>query len=207
MAEAEMNHETPSTLTRNSAVTFAHARPVVSAQPSVSNDYETSGNLALKPDTNVITFPSRIEPAKPEPALFKELKKSKKAKPKTKRQSDKAKAKRKTKGKQPTFKETTGSLSNELFPEVLPDETGRFAIESQGAGFVVRFRDDVPLVEGSIKKSHYFFRVSRKLYNTWKGLSKDEQRTQIAKHVRGHLRDAIERGNAEARSIARKLRV
>ena len=191
MAEAEMNHETPSTLTRNSAVTFAHARPVVSAQPSVSNDYETSGNLALKPDTNVITFPRLVEPAKPEPTLFKELKKSKKAKPK---------------GKRTAFKENTGSLPKSWFPAKVKGATGWFDPVANGQGWVIRFRDTKPLTEDSNEKSFQFPRISAETYLTLKGMKTDAERKQYLRdYVRGNLINAVKRGNDRARAVAARL--
>jgi len=163
---------------------------VVSAQSSVS-EYETSGNLALKPVENVITFPCRVEPAKPEPALFTELKKSKKAKPK---------------GKRPAFKENTGSLPKSWFPAKIKGATGWFDPVANGQGWIIRFRDTKPLTEDSNEKSFQFPRISQETYLTLKGMKTDAERKEfIRDYVRGNLIAAVKRGNDRARAVAARL--
>ena len=147
--------------------------------------------MALKPDTNVITFPRLVEPAKPEPTLFKELKKSKKAKPK---------------GKRTAFKENTGSLPKSWFPAKVKGATGWFDPVANGQGWVIRFRDTKPLTEDSNEKSFQFPRISAETYLTLKGMKTDAERKQYLRdYVRGNLINAVKRGNDRARAVAARL--
>lgn len=92
------------------------------------------------------------------------------------------------------------------FPVIIESEPGRWDVRPDCAGFGVYFRVDKRQNDGrpiNLK----FPRISREMFLTLKGMSDAERKTTIEKYVRGHLGEAVRRGDDRARTVAGKLRL
>ena len=153
---------------------------------------QTVGNLALKPQADVLEF--KLRPA-PKLEAVPEVK----SEPKQPKRTSKPKA-----VKTESTKEDADWLANS-FPAKVKGAAGRWAVINHGAGFEVYFRVDKRQNNGE-PINLKFPRISREMFLTLKGMSDAERKITIEKYVRGFIVKTIAEGDDRARVVAGKLR-
>ena len=152
---------------------------------------QTVGNLALKPQADVLEF-------KPKPAPKLEAVPEVKPEPKQPKRTSKPKA-----AKTESTKEEADWLANS-FPAKVKGAAGRWAVINHGAGFEVYFRVDKRQNNGE-PINLKFPRISREMFLTLKGMNDVERKERIAKYVSECLVGANQQGDDRARAVAARL--